>query len=229
MEKITITMVGYYAGKTSFMHRFFDNSFDENMLCSIGCENQKKNLKLPNGNEINLILYDTAGNERFFGVSEGVLRRADGGFLMYDITQRYSFETVSRWIDVIKEINIPAILIGNRCDLEYRREISKEEGEKLSEENGFHFYETSCKYNINIEEPIYDLVEQILKKREEKKVNQKNIKQKNIKKEKNKNNIKEVKKELVPNNNVDKKISKKQNEFKIENKYLNIYFKYLNY
>jgi len=226
---VTITMVGYYAGKTAFMNRFFDNSYSDHMLLSVGYENKKKILKLPNGKEINLILGDTAGNERSFKLSEMYLRRADGGFLMYNITDRRSFEIVSRWIDVIKEINIPAVIIGSMCDLKEERKISKEEGEKLSKENGFHFYETSCKNNINIEEPIYDLVEQILKKREEKKVNQKNIKQKNINKEKNKNNIKEVKKELVQNNNLDKKISKKPNEFKIENKHLNIYFKYLNY
>ena len=60
---------------------------------------------------------------------------------------------------------MPKVIIGNMCVLEEYRVISKEEGEQFSRINGFHFYESSNKLNINIKEPIYDLVEQIFERR----------------------------------------------------------------
>ena len=194
MEVIEITILGYLAGKTAFIIRFFDNEFRET-ICSIGIEKNQKILELPNGNKVKLILWDKAGNERFLTFSGTTLKTANGCILMYDITQKRSFETVFYWIEEIKQLdlNIPTIIIGNKCDLIDYRTITKEEGEELSKKNGFHYYESSNKECINIYEPIYDLVDQILKKREEIKRIE-NEKLNNAKKEKTKKNTKKEKK-----------------------------------
>ena len=90
---------------------------------------------------------------------------------MYNITYEYSFKDVLYWINKIRNYDddIPIIIIGNMCDDEERRVIPKDEGEKLGEKYDYHFYESSNKLGINIEEPINDLVEQIIKIRDDKK------------------------------------------------------------
>ena len=68
-----------------------------------------------------------------------------------------------RNIREIKGDNFPIILIGNKCDLkEEEKVITKEEGEKLANDNGFAFFETSCKKGINIEESVQFLVYKII-------------------------------------------------------------------
>ena len=112
------------------------------------------------GININFILYDTAGNERFTAISKINLIHSNGGIIMYDITNRNSFEKAQYWINEVIENNLPAVLIGNFCDLENKRKISKEEGEELAKKNCLHFYESSNRLKINIKEPIDDLIEQ---------------------------------------------------------------------
>ena len=91
---------------------------------------------------------------------------------MYDVADQRSFDEINGWIESIKEVkgdNFPIILIGNKCDLE-KRVISKEEGEKLAEEQGFLFMETSCKEGINIKESVQVLVHDIMEKRKMKQI-----------------------------------------------------------
>ena len=167
MEEIKIIMLGLCAGKTSFLNRYFDNSFIEPMLYTYGIDCQKKIVLLPNGKEVGLVLYDTPGPERYKSINYNYIKEVDGIILMYNIREERSFKNISDLIKGVRELNnnIPVIIIGNMCDEEEYRIISKEEGEELANEYNYHFYESSNKLNINIEEPINDLIEQILKKR----------------------------------------------------------------
>ena len=155
------------------------------------------------GININFILYDTAGYERFTEISKINLIHSNGGIIMYNITNRSSFEKAKYWINEVEENNLPAVLIGNFCDLENERKISKKEGEELAEKNGLHFYESSNRLKINIKEPIDDLIEQILEKRE---IEKKLIDEKNINEKSNINN----------NSNNEKKEKKKKKKEKEE-------------
>ena len=125
-----------------------------------------KNIKLPIGEEIRLLFYDTARQEQYRAVSYNLSKGADGLFLMYDIGNKKTFNDINEWLRNIREIkgdNFPIILIGNKCDLkEEEKVITKEEGEKLANDNGFAFFETSCKKGINIEESVQFLVYKII-------------------------------------------------------------------
>ena len=139
----------------------------------------------------------------------------------------------------IKKINIPAVVIGNLCDLENDRKISKEEGEKLAKENNLHFYESSNKLRFNIEEPIDDLIEQILKIREMKKnmtekPNKLLLKSKKEKDKEKRNNEKEkLEKEKLEEKIEKGKKEKEENFLKIysnlNKNYLNNNLKYIKY
>ena len=129
---------------------------------------------------------------------------------MYDISERVTFDGINHWIESIKDIkgdNFPIILLGNKCDLDEKRKVTKEEGKKLANDNGFLFLETSCKEGTNIEGSVEILVSKIIEKRqlEEKenkqneKENNKNEKERNTfglektqKKKKKKNVVKEI-------------------------------------
>ena len=114
---------------------------------------------------MNVKFYDTSGQERYHSLSANFIKRADGIILMYDITNRESFDTISKWWNDIKEhkeSDFPVILVGNKCDLEDERKVKKEEGESLAKEYKVKFYEASNKDGTNVEESSKELIKIVL-------------------------------------------------------------------
>lgn len=90
-----------------------------------------------------------------------------GIMLVYDVTDVKSFNNIAKWLRAIQEHanpNVEKIILGNKCDIEDKRVISKERGELIAKENGVMFIETSAKTNNNIEEAFVQLAECILEK-----------------------------------------------------------------
>ena len=152
------------AGKTCFIYKYVHNEFRCDFNNTLGVNFMSKSIQLPSGQNITIRFEDTSGQERYRSLASNFIKNADGILLMYDITDMETFKAISRWIKSIKEIkgnDCPIILIGNKCDLEEERKVSKKEGEKKAEENGFLFIETSCKDNINIEKAVNTIVNKI--------------------------------------------------------------------
>ena len=162
--KINIFTLGNSTvGKTSLINKFVHNKFNYNYFSTM-VDFLIKNIILPSGKYAKIVFYDTAGLERYRSLSFNLLKNADGILLMYDITNIETFRAITEWIEIIREIkpnDFPIILIGNKCDLENERKIPKEEGEKEAYNNGFLFFETSCKETVNIEETINSIVSMI--------------------------------------------------------------------
>ena len=151
-------------GKTAYLLRNTENTFKPS-LPTIGIDSRLKKIELENGKKVNAKFYDTSGQERFHSLSANFIKRADGVILMYDITNRESFDTISKWLDDIidyKERDFPIILVGNKCDLENERKVPKEEGESFANKLNVKFYETSNKDGINIEESSRELIKIVL-------------------------------------------------------------------
>ena len=169
-ERINILTLGNSAvGKTSFMIRYTEDNFREVYLSSIGMDYKSKKVTLPNNKTYRIELYDTAGQEKYRAISLNLVKYAEGIILMYDITSRDSFESISGWIESIKDVksdNFPIILVGNKCDLEDRRKVSLKEGENLANQFGMKFFETSNKDWLNIDKVCLELIKQILEQRE---------------------------------------------------------------
>ena len=106
---------------------------------------------------------DTAGQERFRSINTSYYRKADCCLLVYDITNRKSFEEIENYFnEKIKEKckkNIQVILLGNKTDLEDKREIKAEEGANFSLINNYIFMETSCIKNTNVSDAFETLIE----------------------------------------------------------------------
>ena len=141
-------------GKTSIILRYTDNSFLNSQLYTIGIDCKIKKIKIDN-KYINVLIWDTAGQERFRNITSHYYNNADGILLVYDISNRESFENLNYWLNEINEKadknKINLILVGNKSDINFnnnkieeneednnniikhKRMISYEEGKKMAE------------------------------------------------------------------------------------------------
>ena len=154
-SKCTLIILGEtQVGKTSLINRFDSNSFIHNTLTTLGIDNIRTKITLKNKKEIELSVYDTAGQERYQTITTSFYKKANGAIIVYSITDNFSFEKITHWLEQVKE-NSPEgtiiYLIGNKCDDENNRVISKNKGEELAKKYNIKFYETSEKKNINVE------------------------------------------------------------------------------
>lgn len=148
-------------GKTSIMLRFSDDLFSCSNIPTIGIDFKIKTVEI-HGKKIKLQIWDTSGQERFDAITRQCYRGAMGIILVYDITFSKSFARTEKWIRNIQENagnDVEKVLLGNKCDMEDNRVISKENGENLAKDYGMKFYETSAKTNINIDKAIMELSE----------------------------------------------------------------------
>ena len=100
-------------------------------------------------------VWDTAGQEQFQAITRTYYKGAIGALLVYDITRRDTFTHVTKWLEEVKSNSskhICVILIGNKKDLEDKRQVTYEEGESFARENGLMFLETSAKTAFNVVE-----------------------------------------------------------------------------
>ena len=169
LEVRLVTLGDSKVGKTSLILRYVDDEFNLNYLSTMGFDLKIKKIKLSNNKEVKVKIFDTAGQERFKSIASNYLKKAEGIILVYDITDRISFENIDNWVDDINkegENSKAIILIGNKSDKEDERAIQKEEGEKLAKNccGGIKFYETSCQTGENVEKAINDLVNDVYNK-----------------------------------------------------------------
>ena len=137
-------------GKTTIINRINDNEFQSAYDATIGVDFWPKKINF-RGNEITLQIWDTAGQERYRGLIPSYVRNSSIVFIVFDITNRKTFESIPKWIELIKSIekNNILVLIGNKEDLKEKREVEKKEGEDLAKENEMHYYELSAKKDNN--------------------------------------------------------------------------------
>ena len=155
-------------GKTSYIVKFTDDLFRDNTLITTGIDLKIKMINY-NEKEYRIEFYDTAGQERYRAISLNSIKSADGIVLMYDITNKKSFDDISNWMKNIRQLQgneFPMILVGNKCDLESKRIVTYEEGIELSKTYKIPFFEVSNKKGINIEESSLELIKQIIEKKE---------------------------------------------------------------
>ena len=147
-------------GKSCILNRFVDDKFDENYQATVGLDFQSKNVKIDN-QDIHLLLYDTAGQEKFRSLIPMYTRDANIIMLVYDITRKESFNNIPIWIKDLTNVKFEEVifvLIGNKIDLNDKREVNKEEGEKYSQQNKMIFEEVSAKTGENFPELFYNKI-----------------------------------------------------------------------
>lgn len=169
VKSLKVVLIGEAAvGKSSIMYRYTMNSFSYSMLGTAGIDFKKKELEVDN-QKIKIVLYDTAGHERFRKMVHSHCKGANGIMLVYDVGEERSIDNLKEWLSDLNANakDVPIILVGNKCDIE-TRQISEEEGRELSETYKVPWIETSAKTGLNVELSFDNLLNEILKKEKEK-------------------------------------------------------------
>lgn len=156
-------------GKSCLLLQFTDKRFQPVHDLTIGVEFGARMITI-SGKQIKLQIWDTAGQESFRSITRSYYRGAAGALLVYDITRRETFNHLLNWLEDARQhssSNMVIMLIGNKCDLEARREVRREEGENFAREHGLVFMETSAKTAENVEEAFINTAKEIYDKIQE--------------------------------------------------------------
>ena len=152
-------------GKSSLLLRYTKHEFNVDMRSTIGVEFALKYLKIDNF-QLKVQIWDTAGMERYRSITSAYYKGAKGVIIVYDICREKSFENVDKWIEDFKskaDEDAVILLIGNKNDLDNKREVNKEEAELKAQKNKFAFMETSAKDNNNVDKAFETLFKEIVK------------------------------------------------------------------
>ena len=152
-------------GKTCILLRYTDNKFIKHHLTTIGIDYKTKDVNI-NNKSIKLKIWDTAGQERFRNITQQYYKGADGIVLVFDLTDRNSFEKIREWMQQItsytQKDSIGIVLLGNKCDAE-NKAVTNQEASDIAAEFNMKFFETSAMNNINIEDSFTHLSTEIMK------------------------------------------------------------------
>ena len=150
-------------GKTSLLLKYADGYFPTIYVATIGIEYKVKKINI-NGADINLQIWDTAGEERFRSITQNYMKGADGILYVFDITQKSSFDNLKTWIRQSEEITegFKKIIVGNKSDLENERRIQKETVQKFCDERNIKGIEVSAKMGTKVSEAFETLAKLII-------------------------------------------------------------------
>ena len=153
-------------GKTSLVQRFVSDKFEINYDTTLGHNVYEKLINLDKFT-ISLLIFDFGGQEQFKSLRKKLSKSADTAFLVYDVTDKKSFDKLSEWRTELLDVadDIPFILLGNKIDLVQERQITREEGENISKQFGaISFIETSAKTGEFVNNAFTILTQETLKK-----------------------------------------------------------------
>ncbi|SJL06324.1 related to Ras-related protein Rab-18-B [Armillaria ostoyae] len=157
-------------GKSSLLLRFSDETWlpEDEASATIGVDFRVHRLTLRNGKQVKLSIWDTAGQERFRTITASYYRGAQGVVLVYDVSSRESFEALPRWVGEMETYlgtvaeGPVRVVVGNKVDKEFSREVSTAEGRAFAERIGSLFVEASAKTSIGVNEAFTEVVERII-------------------------------------------------------------------
>ena len=145
-------------GKTSIINVLMGQKFNNEYEASIGVDFFSKTIKYK-GKTIKLQIWDSAGQEKFRSLIPNYIRGSSLVFIVYDITNRKSFENLQSWIDFVNNIeNSNIVILANKIDLENQRQVQTEEGKKFCTEKNYDFFEVSAKEDNNLNNMLFNSV-----------------------------------------------------------------------
>lgn len=153
-------------GKSNILYKFINNKFKSEYAITLGLEYCNKNIKIKNKN-YKAQIWDTAGQENFQSITRAYYANCACAIMVYDITNKNSFNNISFWkeeCETYSPKDILLVLVGNKSDLKEKREVSIEEGKELANKYGMLFYETSAKDGTNVESVFYESINIIAEK-----------------------------------------------------------------
>lgn len=182
-QRKIILLGNSFVGKTCILSQYKSGSYPQSSLATIGIDyfTEKKQYK---DKEYRIMYWDTAGVERFRGITKAYLRGSDAIILTYSTTEKRSFDHISLvWLPLIeKTINLSKndtiiLLLGNKCDLTKNREVTYVEGQSLADKISAYFMEVSALNGTNIKNAFDLITQKVLEQKNRKKEGKINIAQ----------------------------------------------------
>lgn len=159
-----ICMVGVFAtGKTSLVQRFIYSKFSEKYHSTVGVKIDRKEIEVA-GTQVNLLLWDLAGQDKFHNVQGSYLRGSSGIFFVVDGTRRETLTELAGLRALVRESvgEVPAVIAINKADLEEQWQLGQGDFDSLFGE-GRHVLKTSAKSGVGVEEAFLWLAGRMLK------------------------------------------------------------------
>ena len=161
-------------GKSALLVRFAENEFHEYMESTVGVDFNSKFLTV-DGVRLKLQVWDTAGQEEFRSITQVYYRETAAALLVYDVSDRHSFDQLNFWLGSIRETDpqhrISIALVANKCDVDAGggapgqvRAVSSEEGRAFARAENLLFFETSAKTGANVVEAFSTASDAVLRK-----------------------------------------------------------------
>jgi Ras-related protein Rab-2A len=169
MSTITIKYIivgNSNVGKSCLLLRYTENRYEPMHDITIGVEFGTKTVRVDN-NTMKIQIWDTAGQESFKSIISSYFRGALGALLVFDLTNKESFDNIKDWIEMVKnKCNTPItfLLVGNKSDLEHERVVTKQEAYEFAQKNNMEYIETSTKSGNNVENAFNNINNIIFKK-----------------------------------------------------------------
>ena len=161
---IKITILGEKnVGKTSLVYRYIENKFRDSYKATLGVNLLKKDMEV-DGNSVSAQIWDLGGQDSFKSLRKLYLEGSNGALVIFDLTERKTFDRLNEWVDSFKEARgeQPMVLIGNKSDLENQRKITEMEASNYAKENKMELILTSAKTGQNVEDAFIILTKRIL-------------------------------------------------------------------
>ena len=156
-------------GKSNLLLRYVHGQFKPEYQLTIGVEFGAKNIEI-DSKMFRIQIWDTAGQENFRSITRAYYKNSVCALVVYDISSRDSFNNVMSWIGDCRNQSpktIFIVLVGNKCDLEDKRQVTYEEGKELADKNELLFFESSAKDGINVDDIFINSAKEISKKIEQ--------------------------------------------------------------
>ncbi|KFP80850.1 PREDICTED: ras-related protein Rab-17 [Acanthisitta chloris] len=157
-------------GKSSLAYRYMKNDFKE-LLPTVGCAFFTKTLNLEAAT-VKFEIWDTAGQEKYHSVCHLYYRDAHAALVVYDIANKETFNKAKLWLVELEKKFLPneivIALVGNKIDLAAEREVATEEGQEFARTKDLLFMETSAKSNHQVNDIFMAVVQELLRREEEK-------------------------------------------------------------
>ena len=158
-RKVQLLVIGDAAvGKTSILSRFAQDKFSPQYLATLGIDFFTKDVMIDK-EIIHIKIWDTAGEERYRSLTKGFFKNGEGIIIVYDVTNRNSFESLKFWIDSIENNNnlenkkMPAVILGNKIDIS-DRQVNENEAEEFAKSRNHKYFEVSAKSGNGVDESI---------------------------------------------------------------------------
>ena len=157
-------------GKSCLSIRASRNYFEDFYSPTVGFEFLTFNVKVEDQN-VKLQIWDTCGQEVYHSLISSFYRSASLAIIVYSIDSEESYKNIEKWLNDIKSQSNPdckIFLIGNKADLEDKRQVTREDGEKFFQEHKLsYFTETSAKTSFNVQNVFIQVAKELYKQHEE--------------------------------------------------------------